>query len=121
MLNVYVPRPRSELAEVVWAGSGMVGSPAGSSGRIRVDYEGDQDLYPRYAERVRRAADRHRWSDGHRKGYPTRAAAHVEEQEVVAVGRYYEEERRVIVDDEEVLKAWLDVEELPELELQAEG
>lgn len=44
MLSVYVPRPGSDLSEVVWAGSGMVGSPAEGTGQLRVDFEGNEEL-----------------------------------------------------------------------------
>lgn len=119
MIDVFVPRPGSDLEEEVWAGSGLVGSPAGSTDRLRVDYEGDRDLYPRYVERVRRATDRHRWSGEHREGYPTRACAFVDPTEVIRVGRYDPDEHRVVVADAEPLKAWLGVEKLPDEELDA--
>lgn len=120
MIDVFVPRPGSDLEEEVWAGSGIVGSPAGSTDRLRVDFEGDEGVYPRYVERVRRAADRHRWSGEHREGYPTRACAIVDPTEVIAVGRYDPDDNRVIVDDAERLKAWLEVEALPGEELRAD-
>lgn len=119
MITIYVPRPGSELEEEVWPRSGIVGSPEGSTGRLRVDYEGDQELYPRFVERVRRAADRHRWRGEHREGYPTRANAFVDPTEVIAVGRYDVDEGRVIIDDETALAAWLGVEKLPDEELDA--
>lgn len=118
MLDVYVPRPGSDLEEAVWAGSGIVGSPEGSTDRLRVDFEGDQDLYPCFADRVRRAAERHQWSRRHREGYPTRACAHVGPTEVIRVGRYDSEEGRVVVVDEAALERWLGVDELPDRELQ---
>lgn len=121
MLFVYVPRPDSDLDDAVWAGSGIVGSPVGTSGRLRVDYEGDQDIYPRYADRVRRAAERHRYNREHRKGYPTRACAFVDPDEVVRVGRYDPEKRRVIVAHPEPLEAWLGVAKLSPEELKAEA
>lgn len=121
MITIYVPRPGSELEEEVWPRSGMVGSPEGSTGRLRVDYEGDEELYPRFVERIRRAADRHRWSGENREGYPTRAVAHVDESEIVAVGRYDPQKCRVLVDDGEAFKAWLGVDELAGRELRADA
>lgn len=118
MLTVYVPRPGSTLEDRVWPGSGMVGSPVEATGRLRVDFEGDTDRYPRYADRVRRAAERHRWAEGHRAGYPTRAAAHVDETEVIPVGRYESDPGRVIVDDAGALKRWLGTEDLADEQLR---
>lgn len=117
MITVYVPRPGSELSESVWAGSGIVGSPAGESGLLRVDYEGSTEQYPRYVDRVRRAVDRHQWSAEHRQGYPTQAAARVDDDQVIAVGQYDPEEDRVIVEDETALERWLGVDDLPQEEL----
>lgn len=72
-LSVYIPAPGSELEETVWPGSGMVGSEVNDTGRIRVDYEGDQEVYLTYEQRGGRA-------------YMTRACAHVGQEEVVEVG-----------------------------------
>lgn len=120
MLDVYVPGPGSDLEEKVWPGSGVVGSPVGSTGRLRVDFEGDEQIYPRFADRVRRAAERHLWRQQHREGYPTRACAFVSPGEVIRVGGYDREEGRVVVGDVEVLKAWLGLEKLPDEELHAQ-
>lgn len=98
----------------------MVGSPAESTGQLRVDFEGDEQLYPSYADRVRRAAERHQWSGQHRDGYPTQAAAHVDESEVIEVGRYDPDQSRLIIEDEEVLRTWLGGEDLTEEELDPE-
>lgn len=121
MLDVYVPRPGSDLEDAVWAGSGIVGSPEGSTGRLRVDFEGDEDVYPRYADRVRRAAERHCHSRRHREGYPTRACAHVDPDEVVRVGRYDPESARLIISHPERLEVWLGVDALSEEELEVDG
>lgn len=116
-IDVYVPTSSSELRERVWAGSGIVGSEVSDTGRLRLDYEGDTEMYPSYAERVRRAAERHCWEGPEERGYPTSACAYVDPEQVLLVGRYVEEDERVVVTDEEALTAWLGVEELEEDEL----
>lgn len=113
-LTLYVPRSDSELHDRIWSGSGIVGSPVGDTGRIRLDFEGDTSVYPAYKDRVRRAAERHEWSDGERSGYPTRACAHVSKNEVIPIGTYDPATERLVVDDPPALRAWLDGEELPD-------
>lgn len=121
-LTVYVPAPGSRLREeVVRQGSGMVGSEMGDSGRIRVDFQDETDAFPTFADRVRRAAERHTWEgpDG-REGYPTNACAYVSPDELVPVGRYDPEAKRVHVNDERALEEWLGVDDLAE-EALSEG
>lgn len=118
-VTVFVPAPGSDLRDEVAEGSAMVGSEVqGTDGRLRVDFEGDGELFPTFAARVRRATDRHRWKgpDG-RQGYPTSACAYVSSEEVVAVGTYEPGVRRIEVTDEDALKEWLGVEVLGEEEL----
>lgn len=121
-LTVYVPAPGSRLrAEVVREGSGMVGSKVSDTGRVRVDFEGDAELFSTYGARVRRAAERHTWTGPEgREGYPTRACAYVSPEELVAVGSYQPRQERVIVTDEGALKGWLGVESLGEDHLTVE-
>lgn len=114
-LAVYVPAPGSELRETIWRGSGIVGSPAGETGRLRLDFEGDDERYPSFAARVRRAAERHLWSDGAGTGYPTRACAYADANEVVPVGTYAPEADLLTVDDPDTLRDWLEDEEVPDL------
>lgn len=121
-LTVYVPARGSRLREeVVREGSGMVGSEVSDTGRVRVDFEGDSEVFSTFGERVRRAAERHTWTspDG-REGYPTRACAYVTPGELVAVGTYEPGEARVTVTDKEALKGWLNAESLGEDHLAVE-
>lgn len=107
-LSVYVPAPGSDLREEVEPGSGMVGSPYGETGQLRVDFEGDTDLFPTYQERIRRAAERHTWErpDGSR-GYPTEACAYVGSEAVTRVGWYDPGTNEVEITAEEPLEDWL--------------
>lgn len=108
-LRVYVPAPDSELANAIWEGSGIVGSLAGETGRLRIDYEGAEEIYRSYADRVERAAERHlaiRLDGGH--GYPSRASAHVDATEVIEVGRWDPAKSELTVTDDETLRAWLE-------------
>lgn len=108
-LGVFVPAPGSKLAEEVWKGSGIVGSPVGDTGRLRLDYEGNGDVYPSYADRVERAAERHHAvRPGGGQGYPTRASAYVDRDEVVEVGRWDPVERELTVTDAERVSTWLE-------------
>ena len=107
-LTVYVPRPESDLRRTIWPGSGIVGSEQGDTGRFRVDFEGDRDRYPAYKDRVRRAAERHSWFDGERAGYPTRACAYVDEDELIAVGNYALDSDQLVVNDRKALEEWLE-------------
>lgn len=116
---VFVPAPGSDLRDEIAEGSAMVGSEVqGTDGRLRVDFEGDGEVFPTFAARVRRAAERHRWKrpDGS-QGYPTSACAYVSPEEVVAIGTYEPGVRRVEVSDEGALKEWLGVEVLGDEEL----
>lgn len=106
-LEVYVPRPDTALRASIWPGSAIVGSPHGESGRLRIDFEGDDDVYPTFEDRLRRAAERHLWSDGHRSGYPTRACAYVDEEELIRVGTYDPEAQDLDLEAPEVLDGWL--------------
>lgn len=118
-LTVYVPAPGSRLREeVVREGSGMVGSEVSDTGRVRVDFEGDAEVFDTFGARVRRAAERHTWTHpAARKGYPTRACAYVSRDELVAVGRYEPAKKRVTVTDEDRVEEWLGVEAVDEEEL----
>lgn len=117
-VTVCVPAPDSDLADAIWRGSGVVASEVRGSDRLRVDYEGNADLFPTFGARVRRAAERHMWRDrGDEQGFPTSACAYVDPDQVIAVGRYDPERKRVEVTDEETLKGWLAVEEISEEDL----
>lgn len=109
LLAVYVPAPDSDLEEIVWPESGMVGSPFGESGKLRVDYEGDLETYPTYEVRIARAAERHLHarSSGER-GYPTRACAWVDPGEVVEVGRWEPVAGELEITDPEAVVGWLE-------------
>lgn len=108
-LGVFVPAADSKLAQEVWKGSGVVGSPVGKTGRLRLDYEGDDDIYPSYADRVERAAERHQVArPGGGQGYPTRASAYVDRDEVIEVGRWNPVERELTVTDTERVSTWLE-------------
>lgn len=113
-LTVYVPAPGSSLHDRIWEGSGIVGSEEAKTGRLRIDFEGDQTLYPTYEARVKRAAERHLWSGGSRTGYPTRACAHCAHEHVTAVGRYDPQTDRFEVDDRPALAEWIGEEEMPQ-------
>lgn len=117
VIDVYVPAPGTSLREQVWPGSGVVGSEVGDTGRLRLDYEGDPELYPTYVERVRRATERHCWQGPSGRGFPTRACAHADPDQVVRVGQYDPDEGRILVTNEEALAAWLQVEELDDEKL----
>jgi hypothetical protein len=112
LLAVYIPLPDSSLSEKIWRGSGIVGSHVGETGRLRIDFEGDEDLYPTFIERVERAAERHNWSSGHQKGYPTQACAHVDEDRVIRVGYYLPAAGTIEVGRPELLARWLGIDEL---------
>lgn len=120
-VTVYIPAPGSDLRALgVQSGSGIVGSYVGSTGRLRIDFEGDADRFPSFADRVRRAAERHRWvgPDGSR-GFPTRACAFVSPDQLIAVGTYNPASRRVDVGRPEDLRAWLSTDRLDEEDLLA--
>lgn len=119
--TVFVPTEGSDLRSTVIRGSGMVGSEIGKSGRIRVDFEGNGDVFPTFVARVRRAAERHGWTgSGDQQGYPTRACAYVSPDELIAVGIYDARVRRVTVTRPGVLRRWLDVESLDPREIAVE-
>lgn len=107
-IAVYVPAPDSELRGEIWEGSGIVGSLVGDTGRLRLDYEGAEDIYPSYADRVERAAERHLATrrDGH-QGYPSRASVHVDPDQVIEVGRWDPVGCELTVTDAERVRAWL--------------
>lgn len=120
-LAVYVPVPGSVVDSEVWEGSGIVGSPAGGTGKLRIDFEGNRELFPEFTDRVRRAAERHDWLRDHREGYPTRACAHVDKNQVIRVGTYLPGSNTLEVENADPLAQWLGVDELePEL-LENEG
>ena len=121
-LTVYVPAPGSRLRqEVIRDGAGVVGSEVGDTGRIRIDFEGNADVFPTFDARVRRAAERHRWTgpDGH-QGYPTSACAFVSGDELKPVGSFDPDTHRLAVDDEETLEDWLGVADLGDAALSTE-
>jgi hypothetical protein len=107
LLGVYAPSRNSELAGEVLSGSAIVGSEAGDTGRLRLDFEGDEEQYPTFEDRLQRAAERHTWErpDGSH-GYPTAACAYVDSSEVVQVGRYDPHEGELKVSDEKLLSRW---------------
>lgn len=108
-LTIFVPASGSQLRKgAIRRGSGIVASEVGDTGRFRVDYEGDADLFPTYGARVRRAAERHLWTgpDG-KRGYPTQACAYVSRDELLAVGSYNPDERQVDITDRDALGQWL--------------
>lgn len=108
-LDVYVPAPDSELAGRVWPGSGIVGSLVGDTGRLRLDYEGDDEIYPSYADRVERAAERHLVvRPGGGRGYPSKASAYVDTDQVIKVGRWDPIEDKLEITDPESLSDWLE-------------
>lgn len=110
VVTIYVPASDSRLRQEIWDGSGIVGSPHEDTGRVRVDFEGNDSRYPSYASRVRRAAERHLWSGEHRSGYPTRACAFCSDGDLIAVGRYDLEDDAIAIEDREALDEWLDEE-----------
>lgn len=107
-LAVYVPRPNTELRDRVWAGSGVVGSEVSDTGRLRLDFEGDGELYPEFEDRVRRAAERHAWAGNGKRGYPTRACAYADRDSVLRVGSYEPDRRELTVSEPELLEEWLE-------------
>lgn len=109
-LKVFVPR-EPELRAKIWKGSGIVGSRVGETGRLRLDFEGDRDVFPTFEDRVQRAADRHTWEGPLGQGYPTSAMAYADPEAVLAVGWWNTEENRLEVERPEVLTDWLDDEE----------
>lgn len=120
-LAVYVPVPGSDVDAEIWDGSGIVGSPAGETGRLRIDFEGNRKLFPGFADRVRRAAERHDWSRNRREGYPTRASAHVDEGQVMRVGTYLPGSKKLEVEKPDPLAQWLGVDELEPEQLETKG
>lgn len=119
-LGVYVPRPGTELREQIATGSGVVGSPADQDGHVRIDYEGnlhDIGELERYAERVKRAAERHKWEGPDGEAYPTSARARVQNEKVIRIGRVDLLTRTLEVDNRDALADWLEVGTVPEMEL----
>lgn len=121
-LTVYVPAEGSHLREgAIREGAGIVGSEVGETGRMRIDFEGDDDLFPTFGKRVRRAAERHSWTGPNdREGYPTRACAYVSPEELTRVGEYRPNQKKVHVTAEEPLKEWLGVASIREEHLTAQ-
>lgn len=108
-LGVYVPSPGSELLGKVWEGSGIVGSPAGDTGRLQLHYEGNDEVYPTYVDRVERAAERHTATRPNgARGYPSVASAYVNRDEVIEVGRWDAADGRLEVTDRKKLNSWLE-------------
>lgn len=109
LLAVFIPAPDSEVEGAVWPGSGMVGSEYGESGKIRVDYEGNQDIYPTYEQRVARAAERHLHarSDGG-QGYHTRACAYVGAEDLIEVGWWDPVAGELEITSPEAVADWLE-------------
>lgn len=129
ILNVYVPAKlapqdptphfmggnRPPLIDFL-PGSAIVSDGEHSTGRIKIDYEGNKygaaNLF-RYVERVMRAADRQLHN------YPTIARAYVMDYQLTLVGTYDTEQRvvRIAPFDLDRVKEWLGMEEIPESEL----
>lgn len=106
--TVFVPAPGSDIRDRVWKGSGIVGSEVGDTGRLRIDYEGDSEIYSAYADRVQRAAERHQAERrGGGQGYPTRASAYVGPDQLLEVGRWNPNEGALEVTEPEILSDWL--------------
>lgn len=108
-VRVYVPaEDADELHEAIWPGSGIVGSEVGESGRLRLDFEGDQEIFDTYDARVARAAERHLYarSDGSR-GYMTRACAFVDFDQVIEVGSWDPVAGELEITNKEALSEWL--------------
>lgn len=108
MVEVYVPRPGSKLREEIWPGSGIVGSRVEGTGRLRLDYEGDQEVFPSFEDRVRRAAERHTWEGAGGQRYSTRACAYADPADVLRVGHYDRERQELTVERTDLLQEWLE-------------
>ena len=121
-LAVYVPRPGTSLREELAPGSGLVGSEESDDERMRIDFEGNVHDIPelaRYADRVERAGERHQWTGpGEETGYPTSSCAYVERGELIRVGRFDPLTRRLEIEDRSKLAEWLNVEAVPDRELE---
>lgn len=100
----------------------MVASEVGETERFRVDFEGDRELYKRFVERVKRAAERHGWSrpDGG-QGYPTTACAYVDREEVEVVGCFKPKSGEIEVFKRDELKKWLRKSALSSIELSLDA
>jgi hypothetical protein len=106
-LDVYVPVD-GKLCDEIWDGAGIVGSPVGATERLRLDYEGDREVYERYEDRGRRAAERHLWvGPGGQQGYPTSAMAYADPEAVVKVGWWDPDEAKLEVTESDVLANWV--------------
>lgn len=108
-IAVFIPTDE-RLRDKIWTGSGIVGSFFGGTKRLRLDFEGDRQLYESFEDRVRRAAERHLWegSDGQR--YPTSAMAYADPEAVERIGWWYADEEELEVTAPETLAPWLDSE-----------
>lgn len=107
-LSVYVPREDSDLRDEIWPGSAIVGSPVEDTGQLRLDFGGDDELYPSFRDRLQRAADRHTWErpDG-TSGYPTQACAYVNPADVLKVGEYSPHDDNLELHAPAQLKQWV--------------
>lgn len=117
-LTVYVPAHDTDLRREIDPASGVVGSPYRESGRLRIDFESNRlglDEFAGFADRVQRAAERHRWNNS--EGYPTSACAYVDPEMVVEVGEFDTRDGRVRVIREDELADWLGLDAVPEEEL----
>lgn len=110
-LTVFVPQ-NPELREKIWKGSGIVGSvvSSGETDRLRLDFEGNQGVFPSFRERVQRAAERHTWEERSGQGYPSSAVAYTDRQAVEAVGWWDCEDQQLEIEKPKVLSRWLENE-----------
>ncbi|HEY9282358.1 MAG TPA: hypothetical protein VIP46_02790 [Pyrinomonadaceae bacterium] len=102
ILTVYIPRAGSYAAQVIAAGSAIVGSPSGNGDTIRIDFEGN--LYGAvngsFDDCLARAAGRHV------ERYPTCARLTVNPNDVIAVGSYDSTRSYLLVDEPGLLEAY---------------
>lgn len=123
-LTVYVPKKGTELRDQIAPGSGIVGSPYGDTGRLRLDFEGNLHGLPElecFADRVARAAERHTWESAEGEGYPTSACAYADPEAMIAVGTFDRLAGRITVEDEEELTDWLRSKDLRPRDLHVTG
>lgn len=75
---------------------------------MRLDFEGDDELYPSFHDRLQRAAERHTWErpDG-RTGYPSQACAYVDREEVLEVGKYDPAQGNLKVTRPDLMTDWV--------------
>lgn len=121
-LGVYAPATGSEILDWIWDGSGIVGSLVENTGRMRIDYEGDDEVFPTYADRVERAAERHlAVRPGGYRGYPSQASAVVDPDQVVEVGRWDPVAGELEITDALTVAQWLGVDDLSLGDLHTSG